>query len=93
MRLRLSNELGLFSAETFGAQAECRVRLWALPCEGVVGPHVLDVRQAAEPTAEPTTAAARTTKAVRIVGGRAVCEVRAPLAAGGGMAPPRRARS
>ena len=81
VRLRLSNELGLFSAETFGAQAACTVRLWALPCEGVVGPHVLDVRQAAEPTAEPTADAARTTKAVRIVGGRAVCEVRAPLAA------------
>ena len=45
-----------------------------------MGPHVLDVRQAAEPTAEPTADAARTTK-VRIVGGRAVCEVRAPLAA------------
>ena len=60
VRLRLSNELGLFSAETFGAQAACTVRLWALPCEGVVGPHVLDVRQAAEPTAEPTADAART---------------------------------
>jgi len=81
VRLRLSNELGLFSAEAFGAQAACAVRLWALPCDGAAPPLPLAVRQAAEPTAEPTADAARPTAAVRIVGGRAVCEVRAPVAA------------